>query len=46
MSTSDRSTVSRRKAQATCAWCHQDFATIVDLLDHVDDGHLPVRPAA
>jgi hypothetical protein len=24
---------------ATCAWCNQDFDTIVQLLDHVDNGH-------
>jgi hypothetical protein len=30
---------------ATCAWCRTDFATIVELIDHVDAGHAPnVRP--
>jgi hypothetical protein len=28
------------KAHATCAWCRTDFPTIVDLLSHVDNGHL------
>jgi hypothetical protein len=26
-------------AHATCAWCRTDFATIVALLAHVDQGH-------
>jgi hypothetical protein len=25
---------------ATCAWCRQAFETIVQLIDHVDGGHL------
>lgn len=28
------------KKHATCAWCRKDFDAIVDLLDHVDNGHL------
>ena len=28
------------KKHATCAWCHKDFERIVDLIDHVDSGHL------
>ena len=32
---------------ATCAWCRKDFDTIVELIDHVDNGHIDsVRPAA
>ena len=31
---------------ATCAWCNQDFDTIVQLLDHVDDGHTDSVPSA
>ena len=39
---------------ATCAWCNQDFDTIVQLIDHVDNGHIdpetsvqrPLRSAA
>ena len=26
--------------QATCAWCHRDYPSIVALLDHVDSTHL------
>jgi hypothetical protein len=26
---------------ADCAWCRRDFASIVELLDHVDATHLP-----
>jgi len=29
------------KDHATCAWCHEQFETIVDLIDHVDTSHLP-----
>ena len=29
---------------ATCAWCRRDFDTIVDLIDHVDNGHLETTP--
>jgi hypothetical protein len=25
---------------ATCAWCRCEFATVVDLLDHVDARHV------
>lgn len=25
---------------ATCAWCRKHFDTIVELIDHVDIGHL------
>ena len=25
---------------ATCAWCRMDFDTIVQLIDHVDNGHV------
>jgi hypothetical protein len=28
------------KAHATCAWCGTSYQTIVDLIDHVDTGHL------
>ena len=28
------------RRHATCAWCRRDFSTIVDLIDHVDMGHL------
>lgn len=27
------------KTHATCAWCREHFATIVELIDHVDAGH-------
>ncbi len=30
----------RSRGHATCAWCARSFSTIVDLLDHVDRGHL------
>ena len=29
------------KSHATCAWCRTSFATINQLLSHVDLGHLP-----
>ena len=29
---------------ATCAWCRRNFATVVDLLQHVEGEHRPVRP--
>jgi len=29
------------KVHATCAWCRTNFATIVELIDHVDHGHVP-----
>ena len=32
------------KDHATCAWCGLGLATIVELMDHVDAGHL--APAA
>lgn len=25
---------------ASCAWCYEQFETIPELLDHVDDAHL------
>ena len=28
------------KKHATCAWCRCDFTTIVELIDHVDRGHV------
>lgn len=28
------------RRRATCAWCSRSFSTIVELLDHVDRGHL------
>jgi hypothetical protein len=28
---------------ATCAWCRTQFDTIVQLIDHVERGHLPAR---
>jgi hypothetical protein len=31
---------------ATCAWCGLAFATIVELLDHVELGHVPHEPIA
>jgi hypothetical protein len=40
------SRVQRRQLPTTCAWCRQDFGTIVELLDHVDHRHLDEYPAA
>jgi len=34
------------KAHATCAWCRRDFHTLLDLLDHVDNGHSAATPAS
>lgn len=34
------------KMHATCAWCRRDFVTLIELLDHVDNGHQPAAPAA
>jgi hypothetical protein len=34
------------KRHATCAWCRRGFARIVDLIDHVDNGHLDATSAA
>ena len=31
---------------ATCAWCSRDFTTIVELIDHVDNGHIDNLPEA
>jgi hypothetical protein len=31
---------------ATCAWCRMEFATIVELIDHVDHGHVQDAPVA
>lgn len=28
------------KTDATCPWCRRGFATIVELFDHLDHGHL------
>ena len=34
------------KAHATCAWCHTHFTTIVQLIDHVEAGHVsPASPS-
>ena len=27
------------RSHATCAWCRERFATIVERIDHVDVGH-------
>jgi hypothetical protein len=35
-----------RNEHTICAWCKLDFATIIELLDHVDLDHLEARPAA
>ena len=32
------------KKHATCAWCRKDFDTIVQLIDHVDNGHIDSEP--
>lgn len=34
------------KSHATCAWCRMEFSTIVELIDHVDHGHVTVTRAA
>lgn len=34
------------KAHATCAWCRMEFGSIVELLQHVDLGHLAETAAA
>lgn len=34
------------KTHATCAWCGHAFPSIVDLIDHVDRGHLAAWDAA
>jgi len=34
------------KAHATCAWCRRDFHTLIELLDHVDNGHSAATPAS
>ena len=34
------------KTHATCAWCRCSFDRIVDLIDHVDHGHLDPISAA
>ena len=31
------------RAHATCAWCEERFAAIVELIDHVDVMHMPQR---
>lgn len=28
------------KRHATCAWCGHTYPTIVELIDHVDNGHI------
>jgi hypothetical protein len=33
------------RRHATCAWCHADFAAIIDLIDHVDNGHTALSAA-
>ncbi|MFN2609240.1 MAG: hypothetical protein ABR511_15335 [Acidimicrobiales bacterium] len=33
-------------AHATCAWCRLHFANIVELLEHVEGGHLAPGPTA
>ena len=33
------------KGHATCAWCGTVYTTIVDLIDHVDVGHLLAKDA-
>jgi hypothetical protein len=33
-------------SRATCAWCRLDFASIIDLLDHVEAGHADVLAEA
>ena len=39
-------TVEQRETHATCAWCKQDFARLMDLLDHVDYGHVDAPATA
>jgi len=34
------------KAHATCAWCRRDFHTLIELRDHVDNGHSAATPAS
>jgi hypothetical protein len=36
----------QRSRRAICAWCTLEFDTILELLDHVDVGHLTARPEA
>ena len=31
------------RAHATCAWCGDEYVSIVDLIDHVDVIHMPQR---
>lgn len=33
------------KSGPDCAWCGNVFESIVELLDHVDDQHLPAAAA-
>jgi hypothetical protein len=33
------------KDHSTCAWCAQHFASIVELIDHVDTDHLSAKRA-
>jgi hypothetical protein len=33
------------KAPLDCAWCHDEFPHIVELLAHVDERHLPTALA-
>ncbi|HUJ66602.1 MAG TPA: hypothetical protein VLX59_13740 [Acidimicrobiales bacterium] len=35
----------RSSKHSTCAWCHQTFGTIIELLDHVDNDHLEFYPS-
>jgi hypothetical protein len=34
------------KTHATCAWCLERFTTIIELIDHVDHGHVVPFAAA
>jgi hypothetical protein len=33
----------RRTLDAECAWCAERFPNIVDLLEHIEELHLPPR---
>jgi hypothetical protein len=33
------------RTHATCAWCHAEFASILELLQHTEDGHLVAQAA-
>jgi hypothetical protein len=32
------------KKHATCAWCRKHFESIIELIDHVDAGHVDSDP--